>query len=117
MYKTLLKNERKRTKGVYYLIADQYPSALNNVVETDFLNQKTWFTNGPEKIAHKLKIPVFMTALKGQELQIIQIYNPTEKLHSTSIMQRYAEILEKNILGNPMKWLWSHKRWKNLNRT
>ena len=29
------------------------------------------------------------------------------------IMQRHAEMLEKDIIARPEMWLWTHRRWKH----
>jgi KDO2-lipid IV(A) lauroyltransferase len=29
-----------------------------------------------------------------------------------SVIDRYAELLEENIMAQPTLWLWSHRRWK-----
>ena len=100
------------------LIADQIPAKPDIHFWEDFLNQKTaWFTGG-EKIARKYDLPiVFMKVMKSSpgryEGSIVPIsINPRQEKEG-EISRKYIAELEKNILGQPENWLWSHRRWKH----
>lgn len=100
------------------LIADQIPAKPDIHFWEDFLNQKTaWFTGG-EKIAQKYDLPVlFMKVIKSSpgkyEGTIVPIsINPSKELEGR-ITRKYIAELEKNIKDQPENWLWSHRRWKH----
>ncbi len=100
------------------LIADQIPAKPDIHFWEDFLNQKTaWFTGG-EKIAQKYDLPiVFMKVMKSSPGRyvgsIVPIsINPGQEKEG-DISRKYIAELENNILAQPENWLWSHRRWKH----
>ncbi len=99
-------------------IADQTPSALQNAVWFNFLNQQTAFFTGAEKLARKLNLPVLYASTRklkrGYYLYRFEIIS--EEPASTEenfIMKSFAEKLERDIRNQPSNWLWSHRRWKH----
>ena len=100
------------------LIADQIPAKPDIHFWADFLNQKTaWFTGG-EKIAKKYELPVvFMQVLRTArgkyEGTIVPISLDPAKEKDEEITRRYVRELEKNIKTQAESWLWSHRRWKH----
>lgn len=118
LYRQIIFNKRNHKTSAYYLIADQYPSSLQNMIELNFLNQNTRFINGPEKIATSLDIPVIFLYHSIDIEQNISvkgklIFEPsvTEQVNISKLIRNQ---LESQIRANPSYWLWSHKRWKNL---
>lgn len=83
-----------------------------------FLNQDTSFFNGTEKIAKQKNIPVYFGRMIKHNRGFYQMdyelitMNPQEEPEGF-IMQRHAEMLEKDIKSRPEMWLWTHRRWKH----
>lgn len=113
VYRSVLDAKKEGKKAVYYLIMDQYPSALQNLITINFLNQKTWFINGAEKMATKLNLTVYYLNLTIEHKESTAEIIPLNKKEETITIQ-YAHLLEKQIRNDPAYWLWSHRRWKNL---
>ena len=108
----------KNRQLVSCFLADQTPQRHQIGYWADFLNQKTPFFNGPEKMAQKLKQNVYFVNIRKvkrgyYELDVDVVNeNPTQAAPG-EIMESYARILEKAILNQPYNWLWSHRRWKH----
>ncbi len=100
------------------LIADQNPPRRPNSEWFKFLNQDSIFFDGGEKIALKLKLPVYFVyqrrISRGRyELDYEMLHDGQESVEPYVITRRYIEKLERVIEQNPELWLWSHRRWKH----
>jgi KDO2-lipid IV(A) lauroyltransferase len=97
-------------------VADQ--SAPRDAYWTTFLNQDTSIYMGPEKLAKKFNFPVVFVNMhkirRGYYELIAELLceNPAGT-EDGAISEMFARRLEKDIVGNPVTWLWSHKRWKH----
>ena len=110
-------NHRSDRK-VYFFIADQCPEGKGQVV-TDFLGLKTEWVSGAEAIARKTGIPVAYIGIdkKARSRYVIRCERICENAADTlpgEITSAFSTMLENDIKSNPVNWLWSHKRWKNL---
>ncbi|MCD8072611.1 MAG: lysophospholipid acyltransferase family protein [Alistipes sp.] len=114
----LQKKQTSPRKLAIGMIADQSARTSNDhVMWFDFLNQKTIFNSGIDRIARKLSMPVYYTEVKKigkarYTSRFVRIYDGVEDVPEGEITARYAAILEKNIHSAPQFWMWSHKRWK-----
>lgn len=113
---TKLKNEQI----MYIFIGDQTPVNMNGVYWNTFLNQKTPWLNGTEKLAKKYKLPVVYLKQIPEHVEREKVFYTLDiipicegfTLENEDITEKYTRILEKEIISNPQFWLWSHKRWK-----
>ena len=85
---------------------------------TRFLNQDTSFYVGAEKIAVSLDMPVIYGKLEYIERGRYHIsFEAIEEFPKNSqeghILNKHANLLERDILESPEYWLWSHRRWKH----
>ncbi|WP_341225172.1 lysophospholipid acyltransferase family protein [uncultured Arcticibacterium sp.] len=85
---------------------------------TTFLNQDTSFFFGTEMIAVKFDMPVvfvFISQVKrGYYKVTFELITDKPKMEEkNSILERHANLLEKQIKEQPEFWLWSHRRWKH----
>lgn len=111
---------RKNDLWSIAMVADQTPLKTEIQFVNTFLNQRTpWFVGG-EKIARLVKVPVFYVGMRKFKRGSYEVY--FEKLGETTnsagegsfpIIQAFSENLEKNIHDFPEYWLWSHRRWKH----
>ena len=97
-------------------IADQTPSH-EQVYWTRFLNQDTPVFTGPEKLAIKFNYPVVYISVKSikrgfYEIQSELLFEKSAETRENEISETFIKMLEKDIIHNPVIWLWSHRRWK-----
>lgn len=110
-----MKNEQKPC--IYCLLADQKPSPDVELFETTFLNQRTTFFSGGDKLSRKFGYPVYFahSAMRGRGHYVLTLQPMVADANSlpiNEVTKIYATTLEKNILEFPAYWLWSHNRWK-----
>lgn len=113
-----IKHRSSEHTTVLGLISDQSPRLTAESQWIDFLNQKTIFIEGSERLAMKFKIPVYFVVtericLGRYRISFIEIYDGKEPIKEGDITRRYAEELERMIRRTPELWMWSHKRWKH----
>ena len=112
---------RNRGKGkniVLGLISDQTPNLRPDTEWFDFLNRKTAFIDGSEKLAMRFNMPIYFTHIERIEagrmaIRFDEIYDGVEEVEPNEITRRYAAALEKMIKERPELWMWTHKRWKH----
>ena len=99
------------------MVADQEPVTTDYKWWTHFMNRETAFYMGPEKIARATRFAVifaFMRRLsRGRyEVSFEKISAAREQFENGTITERYARLVEREILANPGDWMWSHRRWR-----
>lgn len=98
-------------------LADQSPGDSTKAYWMNFLNQPTAVAFGCEQLAHQHDQAVVFFILKKvkrgyYEMELTLITeNPTHE-NWGFISEAHTHLLEKEIIANPSRWLWSHKRWK-----
>lgn len=121
MKNTVRRYVTKRKNGeptVLGLISDQSPLMRADSKWIDFLNQKTLFVEGGERIAMKFGLPVYFVDSERIEygryrIRFVEIYDGKEQVEEGVITRRYAEKLEAMIRRSPELWMWSHNRWRH----
>jgi Kdo2-lipid IVA lauroyltransferase/acyltransferase len=98
-------------------IADQAASTANSYWTT-FLHQDTSVFNGPEKIAVKFNYPVVYMKIQRvkrgfYELTPELLFKDPASAAEGEILETFTRRLEKDIINDPVIWLWSHRRWKH----
>ncbi len=109
-----------RFRGESYLlglIADQNPPLLPDSTWFNFLGRETVFFEGGEKIARRMKLPVYFIYQerigRGRyRFHYKPIWDGVEEIAPAEITRRYVAMLEEVIREAPYMWLWSHRRWK-----
>lgn len=112
---------RNRGKGkniVLGLISDQTPNLRPDTEWFDFLNRKTAFIDGSEKLAMRFNMPIYFTHIERigagrMAIRFDEIYDGVEVVEPNEITRRYVAALEKMIKERPELWMWTHKRWKH----
>lgn len=103
-------------EGLYMaFLNDQAPTG-DQQCWVHFLNKDALFFTGPEKLAQKLKMPVyFMDMIRisrgTYEIRVEEI--TTKNNAEYPLTKEYVHLLEEAILKKPDGWLWSHRRWKH----
>jgi KDO2-lipid IV(A) lauroyltransferase len=98
-------------------IADQ-AATTSNTYWTTFLNQDTSVFNGPEKLAVKFNYPVVYMRIRRlrrgyYDLTPELLVETPAATAEGEILEAFTRRLERDILEDPVIWLWSHRRWKH----
>jgi len=101
------------------IIADQMPPGRAPMVWRDFLNRKTAFYLGTEKLLNALERPVYFihtSRVKSghYHVKFVPLAMPPfdKEAPDGHIMGNFADALQELIKADPEGWLWSHNRWK-----
>jgi KDO2-lipid IV(A) lauroyltransferase len=99
------------------MVADQEPRTSERRHWTRFMNRDTAFFMGAEEITRVTKFPAFFVGLRRTRrghytVSVRPLAQAGEKLVSGALTERYARLVEAQILASPADWPWSHKRWK-----
>jgi len=119
-YKTVLENIHRGQLSMFALIGDQSPARTGSKYWTRFMNQKTAFVMGAERIVAKTNqaalFPAFKRVKRGLYELEFKIINTPEVNDNYHLIDNYSSLLEETIKASPELWLWSHKRWKLTDR-
>ncbi len=113
---------RKGVRTALALIADQSPQWGEMKYFTTFLNHSgTPVLLGPERIARALDMAVVFADIvrikRGYyELTFVPLFEEVKDLPPYAITEAHVRMLEKRIQEQPEFWLWSHKRWKRMEK-
>ncbi len=106
---------------VDFFIADQSPSnAVHEKLHwTTFLGHPTAFLAGPERYAVRHDRPVYYMTLRREArgcyvAELIPVTDTPQAERPGVITEAFARQLEREILRDPVTWLWSHRRWKRV---
>jgi KDO2-lipid IV(A) lauroyltransferase len=107
---------RDRVRAIA-MVADQEPTTSERKHWTRFLNRDTAFYMGPEEIARVTRLPAFFIKMRRTqrghyEMELQTLSEAGEILRAGDLTERYARLVEAQILAAPPDWPWSHKRWK-----
>lgn len=110
-------NSNEQELLVVSFLADQSPWGNGAKYATLFFNQPTVFISGWESLARKLHAPVVFLDIRQDKkfhwVGNIELLSPDASQEPPfDLVDRYAQLLEENIIADPSSWLWSHNRWK-----
>jgi KDO2-lipid IV(A) lauroyltransferase len=99
------------------LAADPAPSPEKGYW-MEFLGKATGVFRGPENLARKYNMPVFIMDVKTVNqghfnVNVIPITEYPQQEEPGWITEQYMKILERKIREKPETYLWSHRRWKH----
>ena len=101
------------------ILGDQFPGHQNDkYFWATFLNQQTVFNGAVNQLPFTTQYPVIMLNCirikRGYYEGSFEIVGEPPYEKDFSALSIYIEKLEKLIQSNPANWLWSHKRWKEV---
>ena len=115
-----------KKKKIATFLVDQHASIKDGGVETIFFGQPCRTHTAPALIHLKTGVPIMPELTRriddnfNFEFMIGELieYTPTDDKEQDikNITQLYTTALEKMIADKPEQWLWTHRRWLNLNR-
>lgn len=102
-----------------FVLTDQSPPRHEMNYFVTFFGQKTAFYDGTEKVARALNYAVIYLDVtrvrRGHyEVEIKTITKNAAETEQEYITSEYVRLLENTIRRQPDNWLWSHKRWKDI---
>lgn len=110
--------EKRNVPRAIGLAADQRPGKSEIRYSAEFMNRKTAFFEGPEKLAKRNGYAVIYCNMKRPKRgHYIMTYEkicepPYTDDPAHSITDAFIRITEKGIREQPEIYLWSHNRWK-----
>ena len=110
-------------KELIRLQKDGYSTALmidqrvTEGIKSNFFNEKAFTTTIPAQIAKKFKIPIVPIFISRYEnlkfkITISQPIKFSDDKSINDITEDLNRVIEKMILKDPNKWIWTHNRWK-----
>lgn len=116
-YRTLMEMSGRRQPFIVGFISDQRPRKSMMGHWTMFLNQKTAYFTGGEKIGRRtgarfVYIDIEKTGRGHYRLTCVPVEPDTQSQGPYPYTEHYFHLLEQTILRQPEYWLWSHNRWK-----
>ncbi len=114
--------QRKDTVCAFALVADQSPSNLAEAHYLSFMGvENTPFLHGIAKYAQEYNLPIInyhtQRVKRGFYTVLAQVLtDKPQTLPAAEITRLFAAEVEKDIQQNQSDWLWSHKRFKHLQK-
>lgn len=103
--------------AIFLMVSDQSPVQEDKAYWTMFLGQETGFLHGPEIYAKKFGAAVVFGKMMQKSngyytVKFESLFDGNEDQTEGQLTVRFARKLEAQILEQPHRWLWSHKRFK-----
>lgn len=119
--KTINSREAQKIQTLYILLSDQSPQLHKTRYWAQFLNQKVPVHTGAEVLAKKhdlIVVNMNTTKIKRGYFETeFELITTTPKEYANfEITDKFLKIAEKNINKQPEYYLWSHKRFKHINK-
>ena len=110
--------------GYFYMFdTDQRPYAnAKAVMDVEFMGQPAQTMYAGAGVAHKYGLAVSYLSMtrkpsgKGYLCELKTICDDASKMEVQQIMDEFYRLLEADIRKEPGEYLWSHKRWKLVNK-
>ena len=108
-------------KKIYNVNTDQRPYFPGpEYMKVNFLHQECQTMSAAAALAHKFGFSVVYQRMMekpdgfGYFLEYVPICENGAVMSTENMMNRYYELLEKDILEQPANYLWSHRRWVQI---
>ena len=110
--------------GYFYMFdTDQRPYAnAKAVMDVEFMGQPAQTMYAGAGVAHKYGLAVSYLSMtrkpsgKGYLCELKTICDDASKMEVQDIMNEFYRLLEEDIRRDPGGYLWSHRRWKQVNK-
>lgn len=110
--------KRNGERLVIGFIADQEPKSQALHHWTQFLNRKTAFLVGSERIARQVGAAFYYIRVTRPRrgyyrAEVLPMNISFDEKDEFAVIDKYASMLEEQIRQQPELWLWTHNRWKH----
>ena len=121
--KNQLKKGRSSVRQMVKMFKDGYSLALmidqrvSEGIKSPFFKKEALTTTIPAQFIKKFNckvVPIYIERKSGVNF-VVKIFEPIEFRKEVELKEITAKLndwLEKMIIKNPSKWIWSHNRWK-----
>ncbi|MGB5272722.1 MAG: lysophospholipid acyltransferase family protein, partial [Flavobacteriaceae bacterium] len=119
--RTVVSNLKKDVTGIFGMVSDQSPQPHRAQYWTEFMGIKVPVINGAEVMARKMDLAVvFLKVSKVKrgyyQAEFIPITVAGSGTEPNEITDRFLRLAEQQIYERPEYYLWTHKRWKHLDK-
>ncbi len=119
--KTVIRNEKNGTKGIYGMVSDQSPMVEHAHYWDKFMGVTVPIYIGTETLARKLDLAVvFLKVSKVKrgyyQAEFIPITLSGKETEPYEITKKFISLTEQQIRERPEHYLWTHKRWKHRDK-
>ncbi len=109
--------QRRHQVRVIALLADQSPRTSEHQYRTQFLGRDTAFYLGPEQMVRATRYAAVYVSMhrvrRGHyRARCVPLAADRETLAPGEFTERYARLVERDVLDHPGEWTWGHRRWK-----
>jgi KDO2-lipid IV(A) lauroyltransferase len=109
--------QRRHEVRAIAMLADQSPRTSEHQHWLQFLGRDTAFYAGPEQMARATRYGAIYVSLRRirrgyYQARCLPLAQGQEALAPGEFTQRYARLVEQDILAAPAEWTWGHRRWK-----
>jgi KDO2-lipid IV(A) lauroyltransferase len=99
------------------MLGDQEPLHDSQKHWTTFLGRETAFYMGAEQMVRATRYAGLFVAMRRlrrgyYEIDFALLCGDGERLEPGVFTERYARLVETEILAAPQDWTWGHRRWK-----
>lgn len=111
------KNFLETDPKAFIMIADQRPRKSQESISLNFLNRKTDFLVGPEKMARRFDLEMIYLKMTQKkigyyEISFVPFGKPSQEEALGTLTKKLVTKLESEIREDPKSWFWLHNRWK-----
>ena len=119
--RTVVSNLKNDVTGIFGMVSDQSPQPHRAQYWTEFMGIKVPVINGAEVMARKMDLAVvFLKVSKVKrgyyQAEFIPITVAGSGTEPNEITDRFLRLAEQQIYERPEYYLWTHKRWKHLDK-
>lgn len=119
--RTVVSNLKNNVTGIFGMVSDQSPQPHRAQYWTEFMGIKVPVINGAEVMARKMDLAVvFLKVSKVKrgyyQAEFIPITLGGSATEPNEITDRFLRLAEQQIQEKPEHYLWTHKRWKHLDK-
>jgi len=109
--------QRRREVRAIAMLADQSPRTSEHQCWLTFLGRDTAFYAGPEQMARATRYDTLYVSMRRVRrghyvAECIPLAEGSAPLAPGEYTQRYARLVEQDLLASPSEWTWGHRRWK-----
>jgi KDO2-lipid IV(A) lauroyltransferase len=113
--------QRRREVRAIAMLADQSPRTSEHQHWLQFLGRDTAFYAGPEQMARATRYDAIYVSLRRVRrghyvAQCLPLAEGSAPLAPGEFTERYARLVENDVLAAPSEWTWGHRRWKHRRR-
>lgn len=111
----------KDEKKYYHMITDQRPYLKgSDKMTVNFMGHPCTTMSAAAGIAKRVGLPVMFLKMKQLSrghygIEYIPICEDPSTMSEQEIMEKYYSLLEDEIREQPFNYLWTHRRWPNIN--